>query len=207
MSLPDIPKADGKKSVAQLIDQLSAHDNAVREHAAREIFALGLARVEPGVRGWLADPDLADCFIFDLLDTGARFPRTTVGVAVEPGRFTQIRAACGSPHLADVPADLDAQEFEICIGGTVRLDILTTRDRDADGAMARFLRKHGEGIQQVELSVLNVDLATQLLRERFGLAPVYPESRAGADRTRVNFFLVPVQPGSKLLIELVEEPT
>ena len=207
MSLPDNSKPVGEPILAQLIDHLSANDGAVREQAARKIFALGLARVEPSVGGWLADPDLADCFIFDRLDTGVRFPRTTVGVAIEPGTFTQILAAYGSPHLADVPADLDAREFEICIGGTVRLDILTTRDRDADGAIARYLRKHGEGIQQVELSVLNVDRATQLLRERFGLAPVYPRSRVGANRTRVNFFLVPVQQGNKLLIELVEEPT
>ncbi len=34
--------------------------------------------------------------------------------------------------------------------------------------------------------------------------PVYPETRAGADGTRVNFFLVPITKGKKVLIELVE---
>ena len=45
----------------------------------------------------------------------------------------------------------------------------------------------------------------------FGLEPVSPDSespdgRAGADGTRVNFFLVPVAEGRKALIELVENP-
>jgi hypothetical protein len=35
------------------------------------------------------------------------------------------------------------------------------------------------------------------------VAPVYRATRAGADGTRVNFFLVPAQ-GKKVLIELVE---
>ncbi len=53
--------------------------------------------------------------------------------------------------------------------------------------------------------------ATQILRDQFGLEPIAPDSesadaRAGADGTRVNFFLVPVAEGRKALIELVETP-
>jgi hypothetical protein len=48
--------------------------------------------------------------------------------------------------------------------------------------------------------------ATELIRSRFALEPVYPEVRAGADGTRVNFFLAPAAEGSKILIELVEAP-
>ena len=42
--------------------------------------------------------------------------------------------------------------------------------------------------------------------ERFQLDPIYPQIRAGANQTLVNFFLVPVAEDRKLLIELVESP-
>jgi len=60
------------------------------------------------------------------------------------------------------------------------------------------------GIQQVEFLCSNVDGATQLVRERFGVTPIYPETRGGADGTRVNFFLVTTDNG-KVLIELYEK--
>lgn len=204
MPLPDNSKPAGEPDLAPLIDQLNSPDPGVREHAAREIFEVGFSRARRSVGSWFTDHDLTDCFVFDEQGTVPSFPRTTVGIAVESRRFVQIRAANGSPRLADVPPDLDAEEFEIHLGN-VRLDILTTLDRDADGAIARFLRKQGEGIQQVELNVSSVDRAAELLRRRFGLTPVYPKSRAGADGTRVNFFLVTLQGNGKLLIELVEE--
>jgi hypothetical protein len=49
-----------------------------------------------------------------------------------------------------------------------------------------------------------VDRATAILRSRFGLAPIYPATRAGADGTRVNFFLAATPDGKKVLIELVQ---
>ncbi len=76
----------------------------------------------------------------------------------------------------------------------------------AGGAMDRFLQKFGEGIQQVEYRVADVDRAIRLLREKFGVAPVYAETRPGADGTRVNFFLAPAPGGAKVLIELYERP-
>ncbi len=147
-------------------------------------------------QAWLAFPPLAK-----LLGTAI----TTVGIAVEPGVFEQIRAANGSPRLADVPPDQDAREFELEFPGGVRLDILTTRQPGGDGAIAKYLRKFGEGIQQVEIDVNDVDRATELLRAQFALQPVYPATRAGADGTRVNFFLVPLPDGKKTLIEFVEK--
>ena len=57
--------------------------------------------------------------------------------------------------------------------------------------------------QQVELPVKAVDRATSILRERFSLQPVYPETRRGANATRINFFLVPTPAAGKVLIELV----
>jgi methylmalonyl-CoA/ethylmalonyl-CoA epimerase len=86
----------------------------------------------------------------------------------------------------------------------VRIDILTTRQPGGAGAIARYLLRFGEGIQQVEINVTDVDRATEILRTRFKLEPVYPATRAGADGTRINFFLAPRPDGGKVLIELVE---
>jgi hypothetical protein len=110
-----------------------------------------------------------------------------------------------------VPPDQDAREFELHFAQGIQLDILTTREPGGAGAIARYLQKFGEGIQQVELLARNVDAATEILRSHFGVQPIYPATRAGADGTRVNFFLVSLpEKGSKkgkILIELVEPAT
>jgi hypothetical protein len=129
----------------------------------------------------------------------------TVGFAVFPETFSKIRAANGNPRLADVPPDQDAIEFELHFAGGAQIDILTTKAPGGPGAIARFLEKFGEGIQQVEFDVESVDDATEILRSRFNLAPLYPATRSGADGTRVNFFLVSRPDGRKVLIELVEK--
>lgn len=194
------------EAVAALIEQLSDTESQVRENAAREIFSRGLTRAVAVAVEWLRDQEIANCFVFDDSRASQKFPRTTVGIAVEPEVFDRIRAANGLPRLANVPPDLDAKEFELHAVEGVRLDVLTTRDKRGGGAIARFLQKRGEGIQQAELDVRDVDRATQLLRERFGLVPVYGEARSGAESTRVNFFLLAGGEGEKLLIELVQTP-
>ena len=88
--------------------------------------------------------------------------------------------------------------------GTVKIDILTSRDPGGSGAIARYLQKFGAGLQQVELYVRNVDRATEILKSDFGLQPIYPATRAGADGTRINFFLATTPDAKKLLVELVE---
>jgi hypothetical protein len=103
-----------------------------------------------------------------------------------------------------VPPDQDAREFELHFPHGVHLDILTTQQKNGSGAIARYLQKFGEGVQQIELLTRDVDRATEILRERFHLEPVYPRTRAGADGTRVNFFLASSPSGKKVLIELVE---
>jgi hypothetical protein len=129
----------------------------------------------------------------------------TVGIAVQPETFERIRAANGAPRLAEVPPDQDAKEFELHFGGgATSIDVLTTREPGGGGAIARFLQKFGEGIQQIEIYVRDVDRATEILRERFKIAPIYPQKHAGADGTRVNFFLATTAGGKKVLIELVE---
>ena len=59
-------------------------------------------------------------------------------------------------------------------------------------------------MQQVEFRCEDVDRAAVILREKFGVQPVYPAKRPGADGTKVNFFLVPAPEETKVLIELYE---
>ena len=186
-------------STAALIAQLSRPDPGEREQAGRELFRRGCALAEPVLRSWFANP------AFRAL-ARAGGPLLTVGIAVTPVRFEKIRAACGQPTLAEVPLDQDAREFEIEFAHGVRLDILTPGDPSGDGALARFLARFGEGLQQVECDVRDAGRATEILREQFALEPVYPEACTGAGHTRVNFFLVPLPEGEKVLIELVELP-
>lgn len=187
--------------IESLLEGLSEPDSAKRESAARSLFERGREAAQPAIEIWLADADLKQLFAFP--DHG-RFA-ATVGVAVHPANFDRVRIANGSPRLADVPPDQDAREFELHFGREVRLDILTTGEPEGMGAIARFLGRTGEGIQQVELAVHDVDRATGILRLRFGQAPIYPETREGAGGTRVNFFLVTTPEGKKVLIELVED--
>ena len=58
----------------------------------------------------------------------------------------------------------------------------------------------------MELDVTDVDRATQILRARFKIEPIYPATRPGANGTRVNFFLVTARNNQKVLVELVEQP-
>jgi hypothetical protein len=190
--------------LAALIRGLSSPDLANRERGAGELFRRGRELARAAITHWLADPELAAYFVLD----ASQFPLTTVGVAVAPETFERIYAASGSPRLAVVPPNQDAKEFELHFAQGVRLDILTTRERGGAGAIARYLQKFDEGIQQVELLARNVDAATEILRSRFGVQPIYPATRDGADSTRVNFFLVSLPEKGpekgKLLIELVE---
>lgn len=175
------------------IAQLAHAEAQQRKEAAAELYREGRALGDAVVDGWRRDPAFA----------GLLAGEPTVGIAVSPETFARIRAAAGSPRLAEVPSDQDVQEFELHLGET-RLDILTTRT--GAGAIARFLEKQGEGIQQVEYPVTDVDCATNIVGQRFGLTPVYSAKRPGADGTQVNFFLAATPEGKKVLIELVEAP-
>jgi hypothetical protein len=186
--------------LAALIAGLGASDPANRERAAGELFRWGRELARAAVARWLSDPGFTANLVLDV----SQFPETTVGLAVTPQTFEGIQAANGSPRLADVPPDQDAKEFELHFAQGARLDILTTREPGGTGAIARYLQKFGEGIQQVELLARNVDAATEILRSRFGVQPIYPKARRGADGTRVNFFLASLPEKGKILIELVE---
>ncbi len=180
---------------------LAAPESGPRLDAARAIYDAGCRAARAATSGWRKHADLARLF------TG----KLTVGVAVRPERFEAIRRACGSPRLAAAPPEEDVQVFELHFPGGVSLDILTPRQAQGSGAIARFLDRRGEGIQQVELTVSDVDRAAALLQRDFSISPLYAETRAGADGTRVNFFLLPVPSdsgaatGERVLIELVQE--
>jgi hypothetical protein len=176
---------------------LASPHRQTREAAAREIYREGRAAAEGAARTWWNNAELSSLML-------GPNPAVTVGLAVTPEAFRAIREANGSPGLADVPPDQDAQEFELHFRHGISLDVLTTKEPGGSGAIARYLAKFGEGVQQVELLCRNVDRATEILREEFGIAPVYPATRAGADDTRVNFFLVALPEGNKVLVELYE---
>ncbi|MGH9776425.1 MAG: hypothetical protein ACRD50_15945 [Candidatus Acidiferrales bacterium] len=178
------------------IEKLANASADVRRSAAAELYSLGRSWADAATAAWRTDAELASLLL----------PAPTVGIAVSPQHFESIRAANGSPRLADVPPEQDAMEFELHFGGGVRLDILTTRAPAASGAIAQFLRKLGEGIQQVEYETTNVDRAVELLRAKRRVEAVYPQTRPGADGTRVNFFLASAPDGRKVLIELYEVP-
>jgi hypothetical protein len=197
-------------TIRDLFSHLAAPGEQVRQQAAQMLFDLGRALSRETIERWSQDADFRS-----LLITDQDSPRATVGIAVTPDSFANIRAANGKPKLANVPPDQDAIEFELHFSRgqsngkesptpNVRLDILTTQDPAGEGAIANFLKKFGEGIQQVEYEVSNVDSATKILFDKFAQKSIYPATRPGADGTRVNFFLVSTSGGKKILIELVE---
>ena len=185
------------ETLQRALEGMSSKDPEVRMTSATEIHHIGRALADHAVFPWWEDPEL-----FSLLQGGS--PVVTVGLAVTPERFERIREACGLPRLADVPPDQDAREFELHLPGGLSMDVLTSKDLGGNGAIAKFLQKFGEGVQQVEFRCKDVDRATQILQQKFSLNPVYPATRAGADGTRINFFLLSAPSAGKVLVELYE---
>lgn len=203
----DVNMADGR-DVAEWIRNLADSDPAKRRTAATHLYLAGAALVLAATREWFEDAEFRELVRpFSIDAAGKPSSEVTyfsIGIAVQPESFERIRAVNGSPRLAEVPPDQDAMEFELRSGEHEEFDILTTGDPGGQGAIARYLKKFGEGIQQIEVKVTSVNRATEILRTRFGLTPVYPETHAGANGARVNFFLVPGVDGKRVLIELVE---
>jgi hypothetical protein len=186
--------------LAQSIADLSSTDESKKLAAAGEVYRLGRATAGSAVADWWTESELSALLL------GAN-PAITVGLAVNRDTFGRIRIANGTPRLAEVPPDQDAEEFELHFADGISLDILTTREPGGSGVIAKYLAKFGEGIQQVEYRCTNVDRASQILKDKFKGASVYPTTRAGADGARVNFFLVASPDGGKVLIELYEIQT
>jgi hypothetical protein len=180
------------------IAELSSPEESSRAHAAGKIYAAGRSMADRTMHHWREHREFRRLL-------GAE-PKVTVGLAVRQETFAVIREANGWPHLAEVPAEQDASEFELCFGEEVTLDVLTPLEPDGPGAIAKFLAKLGEGVQQVEFRCSDVARASAILREYFDVPAVYPETRPGANGTQVNFFLVTGEEERKVLIELYELP-
>jgi tellurite resistance protein TerC len=198
----------------EYIHRLADPVQAQRARVAQDLYSQGQIRTLNWSTEWSEDEEFRALVVRDqyIQSNGESVssPRLTIGIAVLPLTFEKIRIANGSPPLADAPADQDVLEFELEFSQSgmpyVRLDILTTKTPGGNGAIARFLGKFGEGIQQVEIDVTDVDRATEILRTRFKIEPIYPATRPGANGTRVNFFLVNSRDDKKVLVELVEQP-
>ena len=195
-------------SIARWIADLAGADERLKAESGMRLYLAGVGLCTPLLTQWVSDPEFREFTLpgrpSDKVHARLQPSSIVVGIAVQPETFQKIRAANHSPRLADVPADQDAQEFELHLGDSVEFDVLTTREPGGAGAISRFLQRFGEGIQQIEIYVRDVDRASEILRTRFALAPIYPATRPGADGTRVNFFLVTASDGKKVLIELVE---
>ncbi len=194
------------------IGLLADTDPRRRAQVARELFTAGIERLRGSLEKWETDEEFRKLIVREnAADSGQEnmhAAKLTVGIAVSSETFHKIRTANGAPPLAEAPPDQDVLEFELEFSESgasyARLDILTAKSPGGNGAIARFLEKFGEGIQQVELDVTEVDRATEILRTRFKVEPVYPATRGGANGTRVNFFLVAGPNNQKVLLELVE---
>jgi len=178
------------------IAALSSPEDGARAAAARQIYAVGRSLADFAIQRWRQNDEFVRLLGKD--------PEMTVGLAVRPETFAQIREANGWPQLAEVPPEQDASEFTLRFEADTTLDVLTSRDPEGSGAIAKFLSKLGEGIQQVEFRCSDVNRATAILRDQFAVIPVYPEARSGADGTLVNFFLAGAADSKKVLIELYE---
>ena len=180
------------------IAELASAELRVRNAAISAIYRIGRGRAERATQQWWNDTELASLLL-------APNPAVTVGVAVEPKNFERIHTANGKPRMPKIPPAQDAKEFELVGVGGATLDVLTTKDPAGAGAIARYLAKFGEGVQQVEFQCGDVERATRILKEKFGVDAVYPKARQGADDSKINFVLAP-RGEDKVLIELYELP-
>jgi methylmalonyl-CoA/ethylmalonyl-CoA epimerase len=73
-----------------------------------------------------------------------------------------------------------------------------------ESTIAKFLDRHGEGIQQVAYGVDDIDAASAQLRSR-GVRLLYDEPRRGTAGSRVNF--VHPKDAGGVLVELVQAAT
>ena len=148
--------------IARLIQDLAGSEERQRVQAGMKLYLAGVNLVMPLLSQWVRDPEFCELTLPDRLadssiagaESGskvssahAKYSSSTivVGLAVHPETFEKIRAANNSPVLAEVPPDQDAREFELHFDDSIELDILTSKEAAAAGAIARFLQKLGKG--------------------------------------------------------------
>src|SRR5258708_20757808 len=116
--------------VSKTIAVHSSAEKLNRIAAASEIYRLGRATAGSAIAEWWAESELST-----LLNGPS--PTITVGLAVPRDTFGRIRVANGTPRLAQVPPDQDAEEFELHFAEGLSLDILTTREPGGEGPIAK----------------------------------------------------------------------
>jgi methylmalonyl-CoA/ethylmalonyl-CoA epimerase len=100
----------------------------------------------------------------------------------------------------EVNEDQGVREAMLAFGdGTTQLQLLAPLT--AKSTIAAFLDRHGPGVQQVAVTVADVDAAARTLRDR-GVRVLYDTARPGTSGSRVNF-IHPKDAGG-VLLELVE---
>jgi methylmalonyl-CoA/ethylmalonyl-CoA epimerase len=85
-------------------------------------------------------------------------------------------------------------------GAGPRLQLLAPATPDS--AIAKFLDRHGPGLQQLAYTVADVEATSAALRAR-GLRLLYDEPRRGTAGSRINF--VHPKDAGGVLVELVEQ--
>src|SRR5882762_7295125 len=98
--------------LAQSISDLSSAEASKRLAAAGEIYRLGRAAAGSAISAWWAESELSALLL-------GPNPAITVGLAVQRDTFGRIRIANGTPRVADVPPDQDAEEFELHFAGGI----------------------------------------------------------------------------------------
>lgn len=195
-------KARSQAQIQRWIDDLEHNDADMRTHAAQKLYEEGISAASLALGdSWSHDAELWQAI------GGPKFKFDAVGIAVENQSFGDIREVWGEIPLANIPDEsLQVNEF-VVQSGTARLDILTSKG--GEGAIANYLKNNGQGIQQVEIFVQDVEMVTNLLNQKAaegnGPKPVYPKPRPGAEGTLINFVLLNHPGGGKILIELVQK--
>jgi methylmalonyl-CoA/ethylmalonyl-CoA epimerase len=96
--------------------------------------------------------------------------------------------------------DQGVREAMVAVAGTEqRIQLLAPLDEGS--TIAKFLDRHGPGLQQLAYRVTDVEKVSAVLRER-GLRLLYDEPRRGTSNSRVNF--VHPKDAGGVLIELVQ---
>jgi methylmalonyl-CoA/ethylmalonyl-CoA epimerase len=101
---------------------------------------------------------------------------------------------------SEVNEEQGVREAMLTVGdGTTQIQLLAPLDDES--AIARFIRRHGPGMQQLAYTVEDVDAVCAELRAK-GLRLLYDTPRRGTSNSRVNF-IHPKHAGG-VLIELVQ---
>jgi len=99
-------------------------------------------------------------------------PVVTVGLAFERAMFGRIRVANGTPRTCGGAGGSGrCGRVRASFPENVLLERADNARAGRSGAIARYLAKFGEGVQQVEFRCTNVDRATEILKDKFDSSP------------------------------------